>query len=460
MPKAKYLYENKKKTYKGQNQEALDQVFFKSPKYAEIVAKKYGIHTADVERAMKAYFESMKEMGLTQLLNGKKVRQFIEQMSIDMKNALAGGMGAWTIPYMKKMQFRKSVKAGDFSTLFHEFNHFLSIGKNQYSNSDFDYLDVCGFSRSTYFEDMFMGFDEGITEYLSRLQKSYYTKQPAVINVYSFWTAYARQLYFIAGKELYEDYFNGGDFEVVERKLKEFGIKKDEILKLANDVSYLLDLQKEVYQDGEVQSGNLIDFVNGNYEVQSNLISMFGRKINNDAFKNLNKFNNFDELADTMFNAYLNYAKALYFGCSSKSMNNYNRADIFGNLVNSFLDNLDDIANFITENPEEINFEFDGVCVDEEAVDYLRKQLEKINDGNYALVEFGEEEITLENMKGKEIRVYDEGYANYLRSKYKYSKTRDMKDEQYFDEEYSKHGSKAFYELKQRDRFVEEDFVQ
>lgn len=459
MPKAKYLYKNKKSRYKGQNQEGLDEIFFKSPKYAQIVAKKYGIHVADVERSLNKYFECLKEMGLTQLINKDKTRTYISQLSIDLSDELGGTTAAFTRPLNKMMAFRKSVKAGEFSTLFHEFNHFLSIGKDVWRNNSFDFRSSTGFQHMTYFDDGFRGFNEGTTEYLARLQKSYFTKQPAVIEAYSFWTAYARQLYFIAGNELYEDYFNGGSFEIVGRKLEGFGIGKEELLALADDVSLLLHLQGEVFQDGKIQSGNLIDFVNINYEVQSNLISMFERKINNDAFKNLNKFNSFDEITDTMFNAYLTYAKALYFGCSSKSMNNYNRIDIFGNLVNSFLDNLEDIANFITENPEEVNFEFDGVGVDDEAVEHLKQQLEKVNDRNYALVEFGEEEITLEKMKDKEIRVYNEGYANYLRSrrKYKYSKTRDMKDERYLEEEYLKHGSKALYELKQSERYVEEE---
>ena len=96
MPKEKYLYQKRKVLHNGEKQEEIDQVFFKSPKYAKIVAKKYGVHVADVERAMKAYFEAMKEMGITKLIDKDKTRRYIDQLSIDLATELGGGTAAIT----------------------------------------------------------------------------------------------------------------------------------------------------------------------------------------------------------------------------------------------------------------------------------------------------------------------------------------------------------------------------
>ena len=466
MPKAKYLYKNKRIFHNGQRQEGVDGVYFNSPKYAKEIAKKVGVHTKDIERAMQSYFDFMKESGLSKHINTSKVSRFVHDLEVVRAGSLKGALGI-TAFYKQEIWLLKSFKAKDYTTLFHELNHYFSKNEN-YDRGDDDYLGSTGFQYSTPESDGFRAFNEGFTEYLSKLQESYHERRHSRLYCYSTFTAFARAMCFIAGKHVvYSDYFNGGDLSLVTRKLNEFGISREELENLADEISYLGEVVGMIGKKKEknIEDEVVYDWVYGNVRIQETLIDFFGKKVSKEINQHEVNSETFGSIVQTVLNMYMEFAKVFVFGRTAKGLANSNRRNVFTSLVNSYLANIDEIKlmlyfneNNIAEE-EQLSLSEDdilNICYDEnseELSEELFDLFKNINNCEYALVNFDEDEITFENCYNKEVEVYEEGYANYLRTRkglrYGYGKTRDMDEgASAVAERVNKRANKVLYKFK------------
>lgn len=426
MAKQKYLYKNKKNFYKNEsNQQENDFNYFYSPKYAKIVGQKYGQSGEAIENAFNQYFEAMKYFGLTNLINKDLLRKRIDELEIYYLYRIDKDVCAYTDLGDSYIALRKSAKVGDYATLFHEFNHLITIRECEnfeifnHTNDKSVELDIeekegdsklnfeSGYSTFDPInsQDLYYGFDEGVTEFLALMQTSYLNKKSSIISAYPKATNYAHILYLIVGNALFDGYFNGGNFGALNKCFN----NQIDMAFVADEISQL--------EETSVPS----EFIKLDYQIQVDLMNLFSYKLSIDVVNNLDKFKCFYEMESAITKAYCIYAGAIFFDFKSNSLLNSNRQGIFEELTINYYELIQGLGEYINNNQnlnKNLKFDFEKWTPTEEELEGTCSLFEMINDANYAFISYTEKPINvLDYIDDKKIDVYNMAKATYLRKK-------------------------------------------
>lgn len=212
---------------------------------------------------------------------------------------------------------------------------------------------------------------------------------------------------------MFEGYFNKGSLSHIAKAI---GVETDEIENFADIVS-------NIYENDDV-----ISTINNHYFAQKILVDLLSYKVENDIVNNIDKFNSFEYIKMVAFKAFSEFAKTLYFDSTKNSLINYNRIDIFNDLNNCYFELLNNVKNYIAENPDLVAFASEDISFQEEKSDIMTV-FEYCNDCSYALIDYNEKPINiLDYINNNEIELNDINRANYERKKQKIEDVSYMKD--------------------------------
>ena len=420
MPKKKYVYANKKLLLNKCSLENEDQLFYISPLLAKQIGEKFNLGKS-VEERFKLYFEALHYMGISPLLDAKKIRRDVADLRVDKYLSL-NDRQAYAITDIadeKIISIRNSFRENNFCTMFHEMNHIFSKHNYSKTNKEFQSLNDpfyvekeiqhrfgYSFNFGAGENDNYNLFDEGVTEYLALRQTAYAVKRDVPLGAYCFETQFARMFYLLAGNALFEGYFNDGDFFRLTKAIGVEELTERNVRSLAYDIS---EFQNQYYLGDSLEMENLI------YE---NMISLLADKVEGIVWDNLELFENVGEIEKLIGNAFSNFAQTFYFGSSEKEVDQLLRPETFNFLTETYFNLVEDVNEDICEKGLEeklglINLEnktFDGVC------DFFKF----INSRNYGIVLVDEKPLTFENLLAQEkVCVYNEAKGNYIRKKQK-----------------------------------------
>lgn len=420
MPKKKYVYANKKLLLNKCFLENEDQLFYISPLLAKQIGEKFNLGKS-VEERFKLYFEALHYMGISPLLDAKKIRRDVADLRVDKYLSL-NDRQAYAITDIadeKIISIRNSFRENNFCTMFHEMNHIFSKHNYSKTNKEFQSLNDpfyvekeiqhrfgYSFNFGAGENDNYNLFDEGVTEYLALRQTAYAVKRDVPLGAYCFETQFARMFYLLAGNALFEGYFNDGDFFRLTKAIGVEELTERNVRSLAYDIS---EFQNQYYLGDSLEMENLI------YE---NMISLLADKVEGIVWDNLELFENVGEIEKLIGNAFSNFAQTFYFGSSEKEVDQLLRPETFNFLTETYFNLVEDVNEDICEKGLEeklglINLEnktFDGVC------DFFKF----INSRNYGIVLVDEKPLTFENLLAQEkVCVYNEAKGNYIRKKQK-----------------------------------------
>lgn len=428
MAKSKYFYKTKKLLFNGKNQQEEDQLFFCSPGISQKLAKKFGLkNSKDVEEAFKKYFEFMKAKGITKFLNSKNIKENVENVEI-IYDPLARGTEGSTNIVDETINFRKN-RCKEKGVIFHEFNHLFSIHSNNIEVKKptmihgIVELDENGDVANN-------NLNEGITEFLSEMTRSYVNKQPGIISLYyPVETACASSLYTIFGNALFDAYFNGKSFEWLAA---EGGGINCELLYQLSDTFSELDFATEFSPTWTVDDLQTINEI---------LIQILANKVQNDLIKNIDKFNDCKEIELSALKAFSTFAGTLLFGQRQASLRNLNRNDTLNYLTETFFEVVENVGKHAAENPHLINFVYDPDEQFAKLVDFdsAWEIFELSNDINYSLIDWQAKQIDVLDTDFDVEGFYSLEKANYIRSKKaKIERPQNMKDFDKYQEIYEK----------------------
>ena len=127
MPKKKYVYANKKLLLNKCFLENEDQLFYISPLLAKQIGEKFNLGKS-VEERFKLYFEALHYMGISPLLDAKKIRRDVAELRVDKYLSLNDRQAnaITDIADEKIISIRNSFRENNFCTMFHEMNHIFS----------------------------------------------------------------------------------------------------------------------------------------------------------------------------------------------------------------------------------------------------------------------------------------------------------------------------------------------
>lgn len=420
MPKKKYVYANKKLLLNKCSLENEDQLFYISPLLAKQIGEKFNLGKS-VEERFKLYFEALHYMGISPLLDAKKIRRDVADLRVDKYLSL-NDRQAYAITDIadeKIISIRNSFRENNFCTMFHEMNHVFSKHNYSKTNKEFQSLNDpfyvekeiqhrfgYSFNFGAGENDNYNLFDEGVTEYLALRQTAYAVKRDVPLGAYCFETQFARMFYLLAGNALFEGYFNDGDFFRLTKAIGVEGLTERNVRSLAYDIS---EFQNQYYLGDSLEMENLI------YE---NMIWLLANKVEGIISENFDRFKDAREIEKLIGNAFSNFAQTFYFGSSEKEVDQLLRPEIFNFLTEMYFNLVEDVNEDICEKGLEeklglINLEnktFDGVC------DFFKF----INSRNYGIVLVDEKPLTFENLLVQEkVCVYNEAKGNYIRKKQK-----------------------------------------
>lgn len=424
MPKSKYLYQHKKLFKDGVNQEHSDFNYYCSPKYAKIIGKKYGLKGEVIERAFNQYFEAMKYLGLTQLIDKDRLRRHIDNMGIRHEDGLDNKLvDAWVDFIEEDIFLRKSAKKGRYLDIFHEFNHLISIDNKLTDCKISDCLAMGGYRIDFHLkEEKFNSFNEGVTQFLSCLQLSYLKKHIVLSDCYFKETAYAHSLYLICGNALFEGYFNN-DFQYIAKAVP--NTTEEEIQDLADSI--------EEFKSYDPNSTKAIEL---DCLINTYLIEMFSDKVYVDVLENLDKFNSFFEIQKVLTKAYCNYVNSLFFGVDEENLLNLNRRPIFEKLTDDYFYILEKIADYINENPKMVKFNCNYEGVSEKSIEQFNRLFQAVNDRNYGFIDYTKKPINvIDYLNDSLVIIENMGKAEYLRKKAKIGQTSFMKNYELYEKE-------------------------
>ena len=420
MPKKKYVYANKKLLLNKCSLENEDQLFYISPLLAKQIGEKFNLGKS-VEERFKLYFEALHYMGISPLLDAKKIRRDVADLRVDKYLSLNDRQAnaITDIADEKIISIRNSFRENNFCTMFHEMNHIFSKHNYSKTNKEFQSLNDpfyvekeiqhrfgYSFNFGAGENDNYNLFDEGVTEYLALRQTAYAVKRDVPLGAYCFETQFARMFYLLAGNALFEGYFNDGDFFRLTKAIGVEELTERNVRSLAYDIS---EFQNQYYLGDSLEMENLI------YE---NMISLLADKVEGIVWDNLELFENVGEIEKLIGNAFSNFAQTFYFGSSEKEVDQLLRPETFNFLTETYFNLVEDVNEDICEKGLEeklglINLEnktFDGVC------DFFKF----INSRNYGIVLVDEKPLTFENLLAQEkVCVYNEAKGNYIRKKQK-----------------------------------------
>lgn len=395
MAKKRYLYANKKPLHQED-----DFNYFYSPKYAKTVAERYGWVNRGVEDAFKKYFDAMKHYDLTKYINKDMVRRNIDNMTIQKYlsfDEMEGNVGAMT-GFDNEIMIRNSFKKGDFSELFHEFNHLILLQSIKISpkamlyktgfNEDIVELDEE--QRQVSSSMKFLNFNEAVTELLAEVLLAKIQKKSVLNKAYFDGVGNAKMLYNIVGPSLFRAYLQG-DFNVLEQE--NHGITRNQFEALAE------------MMDNKVQE--VEDYYNNDFNIKLMLISMLEMKIKHDA-KDVN-FDNYIQLEKAIGKAYAIFAGSARFSDSRNSIETlYNKDEFLDALTESFV-------NTVVEISDEKGFEID---LYDEVIENYYETFKFYNENEYFLVHEDEPYVDLEDFKIKQyLEATNPGKAEYMRKK-------------------------------------------
>lgn len=419
MPKKKYLYKDKK-FLSGKNLESEDLLSYISPTLAKKISENFLTDKAFMRKRFELYFDALKELGITVLLNPRKIRQDVDALRIYSADGL-GILDHDDIAVTnsdKTVYIRRNSKSGNYGDLFHELNHVLSF--NNYSNKAPTYEErgplqtnsaiesktgFCTFYVSG--ENEFLYFNEGVTEYLALKEEAFSSKKEIVISSYDYNVAFARMLYLVAGNALFDAYFNGGNFETIVRGIGIEGLTKEDIKQFADAVSQIDDIKSDE---------EIVEFFEYSYQV---IINILGLKVEKEICENFDKFKNSDEIFACATKAYANFAKAIYFGGSRYDYTNIIRNEVFNMFCDNYVETLYAIEQRYFEEGMHIKFD-SGLNFGDSEIESVLTLFNMINLSNYGIVTTDEKPITIDNLLSQEnIVVMNQGKANYTRKKTK-----------------------------------------
>lgn len=419
MPKKKYVYANKKLLLNKSSLENEDQLFYISPLLAKQIGEKFNLGKS-VEERFKLYFEALHYMGISLLLDARKIRRDVADLRVDKYLSL-NDRQAYAITDIadeKIISIRNSFRKNNFCTIFHEMNHIFSKHNYSKTSKEFQslndpfYVDKEIQHQFGYFldfgeneNDNYNQFDEGVTEYLALRQEAYAVKRDVPLGSYRFEVQFVRMFYLLAGNALFEGYFNDGDFSRIAR---EIGVE-DVTEKSVKSIAYAIS-------QAQNQSMSLMLETEG--ILFRNMIFLLANKVEGIVWNNLEAFENVGEIEKLIGNAFSNFAQTFYFGSSEKAVDQLLRPDTFNFLTEMYFNLVEDVNEDICEKGLEekiglINLEnktFEGVC------DFFKF----INSRNYGIVLVDEKPLTFENLLAQEkVCVYNEAKGNYIRKKQK-----------------------------------------
>lgn len=419
MPKKKYVYANKKLLLNKDSLENEDQLFYISPLLAKQIGEKFNMGKS-VEERFKLYFEALHYMGISPLIDARKIRRDVADLRIDKYLSL-NDRHAYAITDVadeKIISIRNSFRENDFSTMFHEVNHVFSKHNYSKTNKEFQNLNDPFYTDKEiqhrfgyYFDfgenenDNYNQFDEGVTEYLALRQEAYTVKRDVPLGSYRFEVQFVRMFYLLAGNALFEGYFNDGDFSRIAREIGVEDVTEKSVKSIAYEISQAQNQSMSLMLETE---GILF----------RNMISLLAKKVEGIVWDNLEAFENVGEIEKLIGNAFSNFAQTFYFGSSEKAVDQLLRPDTFNFLTEMYFNLVEDVNEDICEKGLEeklglISLEnktFDGVC------DFFKF----INSRNYGIVLVDEKPLTFENLLAQEkVCVYNEAKGNYIRKKQK-----------------------------------------
>ena len=419
MPKKKYIYANKKLLLNKCFLENEDQLFYISPLLAKQIGEKFNLGKS-VEERFKLYFEALHYMGISPLLDARKIRRDVADLRVDKYLSLNDRQAnaITDIADEKIISIRNSFRENNFCTMFHEMNHIFSKHNYSKTSKEFQslndpfYVDKEIQHQFGYFldfgeneNDNYNQFDEGVTEYLALRQVAYAVKRDVPLESYRFEVQFVRMFYLLAGNALFEGYFNDGDFSRIAR---EIGVE-DVTEKTIKSIAYAIS---------QVQNQSMSLMLETEAILNKNMISLLANKVEGIVWDNLELFENVGEIEKLIGNAFSNFAQTFYFGSSEKDVDQLLRPEIFNFLTETYFNLVEDVNEDICEKGLEeklglINLEnktFDGVC------DFFKF----INSRNYGIVLVDEKPLTFENLLAQEkVCVYNEAKGNYIRKKQK-----------------------------------------
>lgn len=434
MPKKKYLYKDKK-FISGKNLESEDFLSYISPSLAKKMSANYISDRAQMEKFFELYFDSLRELGISDFLNPRKIRQDADILRIysdEETGYLEKNIYAVTFPD-KEIFIRGNSKTGDYETIFHELNHVFAF--HNYSKKAPTYEERGPLQTNQPIENKtgfnvdyvgggeeFLYFNEGVTEYLALRQGAYVSKKERPISVYDFGVAFARMLYLVAGNALFDGYFNGGNFETVTRGIGIEGLTKELVKEFADAVSLIAD---EISDEDEI-----VGILEYSYET---IIQILGLKVEKEICENFDKFKNSDEIVACAIKAYANFSEAIYFGSSRFDYTNIIRNEVFNMFYDNYIETLYAIEQRYFEEGMHIKFDSDLKISDNE-INSALTLFNMINLKNYGLISNNEKPITIDNLLSQEnITVMNQGKANYIRKKSK------AMDDPFFMRAYGEH---------------------
>lgn len=434
MPKKHYLYANKKVLKEGRNQQEEDFNYFYSPKYAKQIGIKYGESGKAIEVAFKQYFEAMKHLGLTKLIDKDNLRKKIDKFMFYYNNSFGeNGSGALAMTDLVELciEIRKSIKVGDYETLFHEFNHLISAHESNGDNWRYQ-RDEEIFSTGYDIKNVTEGieyntlFNEGVTDLLALLQYSYLKKTVALNSSgYELEVGFLHSLYMVCGNALFEGYFGGGKFGPIARAIGEpqetDALAVECVSNIQTDEISLAILSDRISNLAYSEPLEAIAEFN---DIQYDLINILYKKVFLDITNNLDKFNDFSEIEATVFTAFANYAKTLYFGSDKYSIYNPTRNDVFEYLTETYFGTLNNIG-FIIQEIEDVQISYQEP---RNSFETIFENFVNINDCSYGLIDYRQKPIDVIS-KNYVISVFEPNKANYLRKKNGYDNVSEMKNE-------------------------------
>ena len=217
MPKKKYVYANKKLLLNKCFLENEDQLFYISPLLAKQIGEKFNLGKS-VEERFKLYFEALHYMGISPLLDARKIRRDVADLRVDKYLSLNDRQAnaITDIADEKIISIRNSFRENNFCTMFHEMNHIFSKHNYSKTSKEFQslndpfYVDKEIQHQFGYFldfgeneNDNYNQFDEGVTEYLALRQVAYAVKRDVPLESYRFEVQFVRMFYLLAGNALF-----------------------------------------------------------------------------------------------------------------------------------------------------------------------------------------------------------------------------------------------------------------
>ena len=138
---------------------------------------------------------------------------------------------------------------------------------------------------------------------------------------------------------------------------------------------------------------------------------------------NLDKFNNSSEINASVFTAFANYSKTIFFGRNKHTIFNLaTRDDVFNHLTQTYFDLLNNVEVVIQQR-RDLPFAYQEPKISFEEV---RDEFIYINDCSYGLIDYRQKPINV-MAKDYTIQVFEPNKGNYLRKKIGYDDVYDMK---------------------------------